>query len=206
MKKHFVLAALAAAALLAGCGGSSTDTGGQAPRLLAGKPVTAGVSAVNSTNSGFTALSTLHVGQTAYFQVQGSRLPSTLALDVTDCTGMTTLSITTTEARYRCTPGGSAGMKAITVRDKSGGTTVYTGSVNVQDVNPAPITTALPMPTRGFNLGNSLEAVWGYSYPSQAVYTSAATTYGSTLYLAHFVVVSPCWIGLISEKSSQARR
>jgi hypothetical protein len=32
----------------------------------------------------------------------------------------------------------------------------------------------LPVPTHGFNLGNSLEAVWGYSVPSQAVYTSAA--------------------------------
>lgn len=32
----------------------------------------------------------------------------------------------------------------------------------------------LPVPTHGFNLGNSLEAVWGYSIPSQAVYTAAA--------------------------------
>lgn len=34
--------------------------------------------------------------------------------------------------------------------------------------------TPLPMPTYGFNLGNSLEAVWGYSYPSRAVFTTAA--------------------------------
>lgn len=178
MKNHFVLVALAAAALLAGCGGSATDHGasGQAPRLLAttGKVSTASVSAVNSTNSTFTALSTLKVGQTAYFRVLGSRLASTLALDVTDCAGMTTLSISTTEAHYRCTPGSTDGMKAVTVRDKTGGTVLYTNAVNVQPTNPAPITTALPMPTRGFNLGNSLEAIWGYSYPSQAVYTSAA--------------------------------
>jgi hypothetical protein len=174
MKRHFILAALAAAALLAGCGASDTGSGGdgQAPRLLAGNTVS--VSAVNSTNSSFTALSTLHVGQTAYFQVQGSNLASTLALSVTDCASMTTLSTSATEAHFRCTPGSTAGMKAITVKDKTGGTTLYTGSVNVQPANPAPITTALPMPTRGFNLGNSLEAVWGYSYPSQAVYTSAA--------------------------------
>jgi hypothetical protein len=159
MKRHFVLAALAAAALLAGCGASDTGSGadGQTPRLLAGKVVS--VSAVNSTNSSFTALSTLHVGQTAYFQVKGSNLPSTLALSVADCATMTTLSTSTTEAHFRCTPGSTSGMKAITVKDKTGGTTLYTGSVNVQDVNPAPITTALPMPTRGFNLGNSLEAV-----------------------------------------------
>ena len=174
MKKHFVLAALAAAALLAACGESSTDTGGQAPRLLAGKPVTAGVSAVNSTNSGFTALSTLHVGQTAYFQVLGSKLPSTLALDVTDCAGMTTISITSTEAHYQCTPGSTAGMKPITVRDKTGGTTLYTGAVNVQPASQTALTTPFPMPTVGFNLGNSLEAIWGYSIPGQAVYTSAA--------------------------------
>jgi hypothetical protein len=174
MKKHFVLAALAAAALLAGCGASDSGTDGRTPRLLAGKPVTASVSAVNSTNSTFTALSTLHVGQTAYFQVQGSNLTSTLALSVTDCASMTTLSTSATEAHFRCTPGSTSGMKAITVKDKSGGTTLYTGSVNVQDTNPAPITTALPMPTRGFNLGNSLEAVWGYTIPGQALYTAAA--------------------------------
>ena len=33
----------------------------------------------------------------------------------------------------------------------------------------------LPMPTYGFNLGNSLEAVWGYAYPAQAVFTTAAS-------------------------------
>ena len=177
MKKHFVLASLAAAVLLAGCGGSNggTGTGAQAVTLAGvGKPVSASVSVVNSTNSGFTALSTLHVGQTAYFQVLGSKLTSTLALDVTDCAGMTTLSTSSTEAHYRCTPGSADGMKTITVRDKTGGTTLYTSSVYVQPTNPAPITTALPMPTRGFNLGNSLEAIWGYSIPSQAVYTSAA--------------------------------
>ena len=37
-----------------------------------------------------------------------------------------------------------------------------------------PASTPLPTPTYGFNLGNSLEAVWGYSIPSQAVYVSAA--------------------------------
>ena len=52
MKKHFVLAVLAAAALLAGCGPSDTGSGadGQTPRLLAGKPVAASVSAVNETS------------------------------------------------------------------------------------------------------------------------------------------------------------
>ena len=129
MKRHYVLAAVATAVLLAGCGGSDRDTGASASagmsgtRAQGGRPAAASVSAVNSTNAGFTALSTLHVGQTAYFQVLGSKLPSTLALDVTDCTGMTTLSVGATEAHYRCTPSGTAGMKASTLRHKTGGPT-----------------------------------------------------------------------------------
>ncbi len=34
----------------------------------------------------------------------------------------------------------------------------------------------LPMPTYGFNLGNTLEATWGYTDPSQAVFTTAASS------------------------------
>jgi hypothetical protein len=65
-------------------------------------------------------------------------------------------------------------MKAVTVKDKTNGTTLYSGMVNVQPFTAPTLTTPFPMPTRGFNLGNSLEATWGYSYPSQAVFTSAA--------------------------------
>ena len=37
-----------------------------------------------------------------------------------------------------------------------------------------PASTPLPMPTYGFNLGNSLEAVWGFTYPTAApLYTAA---------------------------------
>ncbi|HEV2437778.1 MAG TPA: cellulase family glycosylhydrolase [Verrucomicrobiae bacterium] len=36
------------------------------------------------------------------------------------------------------------------------------------------ISTPLPVPTYGWNLGNSLEAIWGYSYPSQALFNAAA--------------------------------
>jgi aryl-phospho-beta-D-glucosidase BglC (GH1 family) len=53
--------------------------------------------------------------------------------------------------------------------DSAGGTTLYSGSITV-----AAATSPLPMPTYGFNLGNSLEAVWGYAYPGAAVYTEAA--------------------------------
>ncbi|HWW73409.1 MAG TPA: cellulase family glycosylhydrolase [Duganella sp.] len=108
------------------------------------------------------------VNALAYFQVTGSKLPTTLTLDVADCAGMTTISTSATAARFQCTPGGTAGTKTITVKRKSGGKTLYSGSVAVS------VETPLPVPTRGFNLGNSLEAVWGYSIPSAAVYTSAA--------------------------------
>ena len=37
-----------------------------------------------------------------------------------------------------------------------------------------PASTPLPNPTYGWNLGNSLEAIWGYSYPSAATFYSAA--------------------------------
>jgi aryl-phospho-beta-D-glucosidase BglC (GH1 family) len=182
MKTHFVLAAMAGAILLAGCGGSGKDIGtafgvgggAHASQDQAGKRATGVVGAVNPTDPSFTTLSTLHVGQTAYFQVKGTNLPGALALDVTDCAHVAKLAVSATEVDFRCTPGGTAGMKTVSVRDKASDTVLYTGAVYVQDTNPAPITTALPMPTRGFNLGNSLEAMWGYAYPSQAVYTAAA--------------------------------
>jgi aryl-phospho-beta-D-glucosidase BglC (GH1 family) len=180
MNKHLVLTALTAAVLLAGCGGSESghDSETGVSRLLAtlsaGKPVTASVSAVNSTNATYTALSTLRVNQQAYFQVMGAKLPTTLALSVTDCAGMTTVSGTATEVRFKCTPTGTAGTKTVTVKDKTGGTTLYTGSVAVQEANPQALSTPFPASTYGFNLGNSLEAIWGYSIPGANVYPAAA--------------------------------
>jgi len=182
MKTHFVLAAMAGAILLAGCGGSGRDTsmavsaggGAHVSQDQAGKRATGTVGTVNSTDPSFATLSTLHVGQTAYFQILGTNLPAALALDVTDCAHPAKLSVTPTEVRFRCTPGVADGMKTVSVRDKSSDTVLYTGAVYVQATTPPPITTALPMPTRGFNLGNSLEAMWGYAFPSQAVYTAAA--------------------------------
>lgn len=107
------------------------------------------------------------MNQRAYYQVTGSNLPSTLALAVADCLSMSTISISSTEARFQCMPSNTEGAKAIAVKD--GDTTLYSSSITVSAA-----TSPLPMPTYGFNLGNSLEAVWGYSYPGEAVYTSAA--------------------------------
>jgi hypothetical protein len=64
----------------------------------------------------------------------------------------------------------------------SGGT-ITTGSshkldavfhLGLQATTNVPATMPLPMPTYGWNLGNSLEAIWGYSYPSAAPFYTAA--------------------------------
>ncbi|MCU6501322.1 cellulase family glycosylhydrolase [Rugamonas sp. A1-17] len=179
MNKNLICAALAAAVCLAACGDGGGGGGGPGASVTlasvsTSRPTAASVSGVNSADAGFSGLATPKLGQQAYFQVSGAKLSGTLALSVTDCTRMTTISITPTEARFKCTPAGSAGIKAVTIRDKTGGATLYTGSVAVQDPNAPALATPFPLPTRGFNLGNSLEAIWGYSIPGQSVFISAA--------------------------------
>ena len=124
---------------------------------------------MNSTNSSFNAPVTPRLNQQAYFQVTGSNLSSTLALTVADCARMTLISSSSTEARFQCMPSMTAETKAITVQDQSGGSTLYSNSTSVLAA-----TSPLPVPTYGFNLGNSLEANWGMAVPGPAVYTSAA--------------------------------
>jgi len=109
------------------------------------------------------------MNQLAYYQVTGSHLSSTLALTVADCARMTLISSSSTEARFQCMPSVTAETKAITVKDQSGGTTLYSNSTSVLAA-----TSPLPVPTYGFNLGNSLEANWGMAVPGPAVYPSAA--------------------------------
>jgi aryl-phospho-beta-D-glucosidase BglC (GH1 family) len=127
------------------------------------------VTGVVSTTADFSAPATPRMNQLAYYRVTGSKLSNTLALDVADCIGMRLLASSSTELRFQCMPGFSEGTKAITVKAASGGTALYSNWISVQAA-----TTPLPMPTYGFNLGNSLEAIWGYAYPGAAVYTSAA--------------------------------
>ena len=71
----------------------------------------------------------------------------------------------------------------IAVIPTSGGT-IITGSSHKFDAvfdlglraaaTNLPATMPLPNPTYGWNLGNSLEAIWGYSYPSAAPFYTAA--------------------------------
>jgi hypothetical protein len=127
------------------------------------------VSGVVSTNADFSAPATPRMNQRAYYRVTGSKLTSTTALDVADCVGMNLLASSSTELRFSCMPSFSDGTKALTVKAASGGTQVYSSWISV-----LPATTPLPMPTVGFNLGNTFESTWGYPDPTQAVFTNAA--------------------------------
>lgn len=173
MNKKVFLGAAMAALLLAGCGGGGGGGGGSSdpgsdpgPTSPSNPP---SVSSVQSTDSGFGDPVSPRMNQRAFYRVTGSNLPSTMALAVADCNSMRTVSTSSTEARFQCMPSGTEGAKPITVKDTSGDTTLYSASIAV-----LPATSPLPMPTYGFNLGNTFESTWGYPDPSQAVFTSAA--------------------------------
>src|SRR5690242_9671231 len=76
---------------------------------------------------------------------------------------------------------GYAGGEIVTV-PISGGAITTGGShtfdavfdLGLESVTNTPISTPLPMPTYGFNLGNTLEATWGVPNWSAAVFNSAA--------------------------------
>ena len=46
--------------------------------------------------------------------------------------------------------------------------------LGLEDMPVTPADTPLPMPTYGFNIGNGMEAVWGYAYPDVKVFYNAA--------------------------------
>lgn len=177
--KHLIVLTALVAGLMVGCGGGGgggADTSGGTGNTDGGdagggteQPNSPSISGVNSTNSSFNAPAAPRMNERAYYQVTGSNLPSTLALAVADCAGMRTISVSSTEARFQCMPSNTEGTKSITVHDTAGDTTLYSSSITVLAA-----TSPLPVPTYGFNLGNSLEAIWGYSYPGAAVYTTAA--------------------------------
>ncbi|HEV6964688.1 cellulase family glycosylhydrolase, partial [Roseateles sp.] len=127
------------------------------------------VSAVVSTTADFSAPATPRMNQRAYYRVTGSKLTSATALDVADCVGMNLLASSNTELRFSCMPSFGDGTKAITVKAASGGAPLYSSWISVQAA-----TTPLPMPTVGFNLGNTFESTWGHPDPTQAVFTNAA--------------------------------
>jgi aryl-phospho-beta-D-glucosidase BglC (GH1 family) len=176
MNKQLLRIAALTALMLAGCGGGGGGTAGATPDPVPGPgPSTPppadspSVAAVASTDADFSDAVSPRMNQRAYYKVTGTQLPATLELNVADCTHMRLVSSSATELRFHCMPSFSEGSKAITVKTASGGTTLHSSSITVQAA-----TTPLPMPTYGFNLGNTFEATWGYPDPTQAVFTTAA--------------------------------
>lgn len=168
MRTRVFLGAVIAASVLAGCGsgGGSEPGDGSGPTSPSDTVIVSGVTA---TSASFDASATPRMNQRAYYRVTGSNLPGTLELTVADCASMRTLSVTGTEARYQCMPSHTEGSKAVTVRAASGGPALHSQSIAV-----LPATDPLPMPTHGFNLGNTFESTWGYPEPGPSVFTTAA--------------------------------
>ena len=105
------------------------------------------------------------LGQQTTFTVRGQNLSSSLSLYIPECSGMTSLSGSSSSRAFRCTPSYSAGNKSSLVKDKSGGSTLYSFNVNVVDTSPkvtsvSPTSATLGQQTtftvRGQNLSSSL--------------------------------------------------
>jgi surface antigen len=75
--------------------------------------------------------STATLNQPTTFTVKGTALPSTLAAWIDGCTQLTMLSVTSTQAQFRCTPSYSKGTKAAVLKTYSGGTTLLNWSIQV---------------------------------------------------------------------------
>jgi hypothetical protein len=90
------------------------------------------VTGVITTNASFNASVSPQVDQLAYFRVTGSNFPSTLTMAMADCESVQRLSLSSTEAHFQCMPRGSAGPKAVTVKDKTGGKELFSTTVNVK--------------------------------------------------------------------------
>ena len=76
---------------------------------------------------------TVTISEPVTFTVYGSCLPETTAFHVGRCADKESLGGSDTERQFRCTPSYSAGIQDDgVVKDKSGGTELYTFSVNVE--------------------------------------------------------------------------
>lgn len=75
---------------------------------------------------------TAKLNQATIFTVKGSNLTENTAFFISGCINQTTLSGTTTERKFQCTPSYTIGSKSGVVKDKSGGTVLYDFNVTVQ--------------------------------------------------------------------------
>ena len=76
---------------------------------------------------------TATLNESTTFTVNGTNLPTTLTLFIPDCENMTALNSSSTNKLFSCTPSSTAGIKSGLVKDKSGGTTLKTFTVDVKD-------------------------------------------------------------------------
>ncbi len=98
---------------------------------IAGKTVTITQRGVSPTVSSVSPL-TAKLNKLTTFTVKGNHLTATTAFSVDDCAGVTQFAGgTDTQRQFRCTPSGTAGIKDGIIKDKSGGTILFTFDVTV---------------------------------------------------------------------------
>ncbi|MGB0867499.1 MAG: hypothetical protein ACPGSC_13390, partial [Granulosicoccaceae bacterium] len=71
------------------------------------------------------------IGVNTIFRVTGQNLSSAMVLDLEGCDARLMSSSSTEQRSYRCVPYGRSGTRTIRVRDRLGGTVLYTGSLNL---------------------------------------------------------------------------
>jgi len=75
---------------------------------------------------------TAKLNQSTTFTVTGSNLPDTTAFFIPECANLVNSGGSTTERKFQCTPSYTTGSKSGVVKDKSGGSTLYSFNVAVQ--------------------------------------------------------------------------
>jgi hypothetical protein len=71
------------------------------------------------------------LNQLTTFTIDGSGMPSTTAAYIANCANLVVTSVTAKQAEFQCTPSYFTGLQGGVVKDKPGGTVLYTFSVNV---------------------------------------------------------------------------
>lgn len=123
--KHSLI--LAMLAVLTGCGGGSSN----APAPSGGSPTTPEDTVKVSSVTPLTAT----VGVLSTFTLTGQKITEDLRVNLTNCDNISSLSGTTTQVRFTCTPR-TTGVQTLTVKTAAG-VTLLTGEITVQATPPA---------------------------------------------------------------------
>ena len=75
---------------------------------------------------------TVTLNQLTTFIVTGTDMPGTLAFWIAECDGVTNTLRGSMEQRFQCTPRWTTGTKAYDVKDRSGGTSLKSGTITVR--------------------------------------------------------------------------